>query len=116
MPKKHEIKDTFADGTKRSFAKGISLQEIIRMTTDVIEYYLTGAKVDNQVRNLVYCLEHDCHVELLNLNMEMDLNIYRNRQNFQLIHAANDLYPACLVSIEHSLGKVYTVKWTVPVP
>jgi uridine kinase len=75
-----------------------------------------AAKVDYDLRELTYRLDHDARVEFVDLGSEDGMRIYRRTGILTLVMAAREVLQGCRVMIQHSLsnGLYGEIRWRRP--
>lgn len=99
------IKVKFNNGETKEYAKGARLSEIAKYEKVEYEKAIIAAKVNNDLAELSDSLHEDCQVEFLTLASYEARRILARGLSFVLIRAAREVFPGCMVSIEHSLNK-----------
>jgi uridine kinase len=94
----------FNNGQEADFPAGTSLEDIIKPQWGP-GGIVVAAKVNNELKELNYVPEGDCRIEPLDLRTDDGIRIYCRSLSLVLVRAANELYPGCKVTIEHSLSK-----------
>jgi len=96
---------SFPDGRQKEVERGTTLLEVSKDFQNHFTSPIVAAKVNNSYKGLIYPLVSNCQVEFLDLTTEEGIRTYTRSLSFVLIKAAREIYPACQVTIEHSLGK-----------
>ncbi|MCE5285736.1 MAG: nucleoside kinase [Pelosinus sp.] len=102
---KSHITVRFINGESKNYAAGTTLLTIL---ADMRELYTTpvvAAKVNNEIRDLRYKLSGDCQIDFLDLHTDHGIKIYQRSLTFLLIAAAQEVFPAGELTVEHSLSK-----------
>ncbi|MBP2027582.1 uridine kinase [Acetoanaerobium pronyense] len=88
------------------FNSGITLEEILEYDEIKLnlDYPVTLALVDNNLRELRYRLEHDCEVKFIDISDKDGRRTYMRSLTFLFIRAIEELYPNSNVKIQHSLS------------
>ncbi len=105
MKERNKIVITFSDGTKGKYPSGISLLELSKEKQHLYKTQIFAAKVNMDLKELLYRLDMDAHVDFLDLTSIDGIRIYQRSLIFVLIKATRDLFPNRQLSVEHSLGK-----------
>ena len=99
-----DIKITFADGTQKNVPSGISAMEISKEFQSQYSSTIVALKVNNDIKELTYCITKDCNVEFIDLNRNDGRRIYRRSAVFVLLKAMANLYPDSEVKVRHSIS------------
>jgi len=99
------IKVEFSSGKIIEYFKGTRLLDIVKAEKGEFHKEVVIAKVDNVLTELGEALKRDCRVEFLTLSSYEAKRIYARGLSFILIRAAEEVFPGCTVSVEHSLNK-----------
>jgi uridine kinase len=83
---------------------GITLQEFFAEYSDPEAALIVAGKVDNRIRELTWPLESDCAVEPIDLTTKDGERIYTRSLVFVFIRACREIFPDCMVTVEHSFG------------
>ncbi|KPU45329.1 threonine--tRNA ligase 1 [Oxobacter pfennigii] len=100
-----KVKVEFNSGLSGEYAKGTRLKDIAKNYKVQYETGIIAAKVNNEILELNDELNEDCKVEFLTLASYEARRIYARGLTFVLIRAAQEIFPDCKVSIEHSINK-----------
>jgi len=92
--------------------------DLLTLAKDYEKFYssrIVAAVVNGELRELTYCLNEDCTVEFIDLTSDVGMKIYVRSLTFLFIKACKDIFPDCLIHIQHSLGnglycEIYTDK------
>lgn len=99
-----QLNMTFADGSTQTFLKGTRLEEMFQPQWG--EKGITvAAKVGNELKELTFAPEKDGNIQPIDLSSIDGVRIYWRSLTFVLVRAAQDIFPGCKVTIEHSLSK-----------
>jgi len=101
----NNLKVILPDGSK---VKVVPKESLAIIGRDFQQYYpspIVAAKFNHQLRELNFQPETDGEIIFLDLHHPEGMRIYQRSLAFLLITAAKELFPAALLSIEHSLGK-----------
>ncbi|NLC68209.1 MAG: nucleoside kinase [Clostridiaceae bacterium] len=99
-----KITINFADGSSKEVARGTSLLDLSKKYQAKYYSSIIAAKVNNDIKELDFCLENDCKVEFIDLTTDDGMRIYRRTLIFILAKAVNDVFPDRKVVINHSAG------------
>ncbi|HPZ09531.1 MAG TPA: nucleoside kinase, partial [Candidatus Eremiobacteraeota bacterium] len=88
-----------------SFPKGITLEELKEKVITSPSYIITGALVNNEIKDLVYKLNEDSTVQFLDLSHSEGLRIYVNSLSFLLLISSRRVFPGEPLHILHSLDR-----------
>lgn len=83
---------------------GITLQEFFAEYADPERALIVAGKVDNQIRELTWPLESACTVKPIDVTSKDGERIYVRSLVFVFIRACRELFPNCMVTVEHSFG------------
>ncbi|WP_245867572.1 nucleoside kinase [Sporomusa silvacetica] len=100
-----KIRITFSNGHTGEYAKGVTLLELSR---DAAHRYITpvvAAKVNNEIKDLQSALEQDSRVDFIDLRSSDGMKVYQRSITLVMIAAAQEVFPGCEVTVEHSLSK-----------
>lgn len=100
-----KISITFSNGQIAAYDKGVSLVAISRDTAHRYAAPVVAAKVNNEIRDLQSVLEQDSKVDFLDLHTDEGMKVYQRSLTLVMIAAAQELFPGCEVTVEHSLSK-----------
>ena len=90
-------------------AAGITLEELYHTYKEQLPYTILAGKVDNDIKSLETCLDHDCRVELLDMRTQAANIIYQNSLVLLYLKAVQDVLGTVSVDIENSLNRgLYT--------
>lgn len=93
------------DGTSREYEAGTTLLAISRDVAHLYPAPIVAAAIDNDVKDLQATVQESGSVSFIDLTGEEGMRVYRRSLAFVLVAAANDLFPAGEVTVEHSLSK-----------
>lgn len=102
---KKKVTVVFPDGSGTCVQENTSLLELSRNYEKDFKSLIVAAKVNNDIKELSYKLQHDCNIEFIDLTNSDGMRIYRRSLCFILIKAVKDLYPERKVIISHSISK-----------
>lgn len=100
-----KIKVELQNGQVEEYLKGVRLIDIARNQKCEYKTGIVAAKVNNSLTELTEVLYEDSKVEFLTLSSYEARRIYARGLSFVLIRAAQEVFPGCSVSIEHSINK-----------
>lgn len=83
---------------------GTTVKELLVNTPKVNSDTAVAAMVNNQIRELTYPLKGNCNVKLVDLTMRDGERIYTRSLVFIFVRACREIFPNCMVSVEHSFG------------
>jgi uridine kinase len=95
----------FVDGSSKEVVKGTSLLKLSKEYRGKYSSSIIAAKVNNDIKELNFCLKSDCKVEFIDLTTDDGMRIYRRTLIFILTKAVDDIFPGRKVVINHSIGK-----------
>jgi len=87
------------------FISGTKIIEVLEALGFKDDYTIVAAKVNNDLKELGYLLHEDCKIELVTLNNDDGIRIYRRSLHFILIKAFRDLMPEKKLIISHTISK-----------
>jgi uridine kinase len=94
----------FPEGRLFEAPTGTPLEEFVRAATPESGSPIVAALVDGELRELTWLVTRDVQVTPLTMSTGDGMRIYRRSLCFLLIVAAQELYPAARVIIDHSLS------------
>jgi len=98
------VRMTFPDGSVREFPKGTTLEAMLQPQWG--EQGITvAAKVGNELKELTFAPLQDSVITPVDLTSTDGIRIYWRGLIFVLVRAAQEIFPGCKVTIEHSLSK-----------
>lgn len=83
-------------------------EHLLSLSKQFQQYYQTpivAAKLGNLLKELTFKPDPPAEIKFLDLIHPEGMRIYQRSLTYLLIMAAKELFPGCVVSIEHSLGK-----------
>lgn len=92
------------NGKNIAVEKGTTLQKLVSDFPSPASPMTVAAKVNNRIKELTFALEQDCQAEPVNLSAKDGERIYVRSLVFIFIRACREVFPDCMVSIEHSFG------------
>ena len=87
------------------YPAGIRILDIVRIHAPEFKHEILAAKADNNIAELGDVLLKDCKLDFLTMESYEARRIYARSLCFVLIRAAEEVFPGCAVSIEHSINK-----------
>ncbi|TWH49515.1 nucleoside kinase [Sporomusa sp. KB1] len=100
-----KIRITFSNGHTGEYAKGVTLLELSRDAAHRYTTPVVAAKVNNEIKDLQSVLEQDSRVDFIDLRSSDGMKVYQRSITLVMIVAAQELFPGCEVTVEHSLSK-----------
>lgn len=100
-----KIQIELTDGSIREVPYGISLEELSKEYIGQYPAIITAARVDEDLKELVFRLYENCKVEFVDITDDDGMRMYRRSATFLLIKAVHELYPDRKVVISHSISK-----------
>ncbi|WP_425057787.1 Uridine kinase [Sporomusa carbonis] len=100
-----KITVTFSNGRTAEYSKGVTLVEVSRDAAHRYTTPVVAAKVNNEIRDLQNVLEQDSVVDFFDLRTDVGMKVYQRSLTLVLIAAAQELFPGCETTVEHSLSK-----------
>ena len=101
---KETITISFTNGETRQYNAGVTLLQISKEVENLYATSIVAAKVNNEIKDLQFCLNCDCRVEFLDLHTESGITVYQRSLVFVMIAAAQEIFPQGRVTVEHSLS------------
>ncbi len=89
----------------KNYPMGISLKEIAEDMHIQTKYGILGAKVNNNLKELVYRVFKPKFIEFIDITNVDGFRMYQRSLSFVLMKAVRDLYPRSTLKIEHSISK-----------
>ncbi|MFS1511653.1 threonine--tRNA ligase [Chengkuizengella sp. SCS-71B] len=86
------VQITFPDGASRSFEKGISIEGIAASISPGLKKKAVAGKVDGEVVDLSYNLNEDAKIEIVTLDGEEGLEVYRHSTAHLMAQAIKRIY------------------------
>ncbi|MBP2662438.1 MAG: udk [Firmicutes bacterium] len=96
---------TFSNGRTGEYAKGVTLLELSRDAAHRYTTPVVAAKVNNEIKDLQIVLEQDSMIDFIDLRTSTGMKVYQRSMTLVMIAAAQELFPGCEVTVEHSLSK-----------
>lgn len=96
---------TFSNGRTAEYPKGVTLLEISRDAAHRYTTPVVAARVNNEIRDLQVVLEQDSVIDFLDLRSDAGMKVYQRSVTLVMIAAAQELFPGCEITVEHSLSK-----------
>jgi len=87
------IKISFPDGSIREFEKGVTTEQIAESISSNLRKKAVAGKVNGKLVDLYLPIEEDAVVEVVTLDSEDGLEVYRHSSAHLLAQAINRLYP-----------------------
>lgn len=88
-----KINITFPDGSIREFDKGVSVEDIAASISSSLKKKAIGGKVNGKTVDLYLPIGEDAAVEIITIDSEAGLEMYRHSSAHLLAHAIHRLYP-----------------------
>ncbi|MFT9486278.1 MAG: threonine--tRNA ligase [Tepidibacillus sp.] len=88
-----KIKITFPDGSFKEFDKGITIEDIAASISPGLKKKAIAGKVNGKLVDLYLPIEEDASIEVVTLDSEDGLEVYRHSSAHLLAQAVNRLYP-----------------------
>lgn len=96
---------SFPDGQQRKYEKGTTLLTISHDLAATFATQIVAAKLNNEIKDLQVAVDENSTVEFLDLRTDPGIKVYQRSLTFVMITAAQELFPGCEVTVEHSLSK-----------
>lgn len=87
------IKITFPDGTIKEFESGVTTEDIALSISSSLKKKAVAGKVNGELIDLKESIEEDASIEIITLDSDEGLEIYRHSSAHLLAHAVSRLYP-----------------------
>ncbi len=85
--------------------KGTTIQELYEVYKGELPYRILAAKVNNEVKDLLYKIEDECHIELLDIRNQNANLIYQNSVILLYLKAAEDVMGKCDIIIANAINQ-----------
>jgi len=95
----------FTNGESFEYCEGVTLLQISKDVQNLYTTAIVAARVNNEIKDLNFCVSSDCAVEFLDLHTESGIKVYQRSLAFVMIAAAHEIFPQGTVTVEHSLSK-----------
>lgn len=95
----------FTNGETRQYDAGVTLLQISKDVQKLYTTSIVAAVVNNESKDLQFCVNSDCTVDFFDLHTEAGIKVYQRSLAFVMIAAAHELFPQGKVTVEHSLSK-----------
>ncbi|MDP5275180.1 threonine--tRNA ligase [Chengkuizengella axinellae] len=86
------VQITFPDGASRSYDNGINIEEIAASISPGLRKKAVAGKVDGQVVDLSFSLNEDAKIEIVTLDSEEGLEVYRHSTAHLMAQAIKRIY------------------------
>lgn len=93
------------NNTTNKFKQGTSLTQIAQELDVKTEYRILGARVNNKLTELSYCIYNPKFVEFIDITNIDGHRMYQRSLSFVLMKATRDIFPNAQLKIEHSISK-----------
>ncbi|MBQ6538822.1 MAG: nucleoside kinase [Bacilli bacterium] len=101
-----ESVEVIINGRKKTYNKGIALEEIAQDYQDKFKYPIILARVENRLKELSFTVEEPCTIEFLDLTSKEGNNTHINGLVYVMVYAVKKLYGKnANIIVEHSLDK-----------
>lgn len=100
----NKVTVTFSNGKKRSFDRGITLNQIIKASYPEIAPHVVAAVLDSQTVDLSRSIEMDTTVRILTCNEPEGLQVFWHSASHIMAHAVKALFPDTLLGIGPSIS------------
>lgn len=97
------VQATMPDRRTFEALTGTSVETFFNTIYNAPEVPYMAALVNGTLRELTYCLHHDCTVEPIDLSQSDGVRIYRRSLTFLMVVAAHHLFPEAELFVDHSL-------------
>ncbi len=88
-----QIKITFPDGSIKEFEKGVTTEEIAASISPGLAKKAIAGKMNGKLVDIYLAIESDASIEVVTLDSEDGLEVYRHSSAHLLAHAVNRLFP-----------------------
>ena len=96
---------TYSNGRTCEYAKGVTLLELSRNEAHKYITPVVAAKVNNEIKDLQSVVKQDSKIDFIDLNSSDGMKVYQRSMTLVMIAAAQELFPGCEITVEHSLSK-----------
>lgn len=93
------------DNKSYQYEKGITLEDVSKGLQESVKDLIVAAIVNNELKELHYILDSDCHVKFIDLSTTIGSRIFQRSLSFVFIRACMELFSGCQVTVEHSISK-----------
>lgn len=91
-------------GTSKEFQEGTTLLDMLNHFEFERPYQIVSAKVNNVSQGLKFRVYNNREIEYLDMREGSAARVYARSLSFLLCKAAQDVFPACHIYIEHPIG------------
>ncbi len=84
--------------------EGTAITELLKKIAGRLVFPVMAININNHLRDLNYRFTRPCTIELVDINSEIGVRIYRRTASFLLMKAARDLFPERVLVVKHSLS------------
>ena len=95
-----EITITFPDGSKKTYKKGITAEEIVKSIGPRLEKDAIVAKVDSEFQDLNKEITKDSDLKIITFNDSEGKRVFWHSTNHVLAHAVKNLFPEAKLGTE----------------
>ncbi len=85
-------------------AEPVSLLTIANEFKDKYNFPIMAVIVDKDLRELTYKIDRDASLKFLDMSTDVGMKIYLRTLTFLFVKACKDIFPGCIVDVQHSLG------------
>jgi uridine kinase len=103
--KTNGIKVTLDHGIEKEVQEGTTLEEISKEVQQYHKGVILAGNIDNQIKELTFKLETDCHINFIDLGDYDGYRIYIRSLSFVLLKAVKELYKERRVVVSNSISK-----------
>ena len=93
------------NGNDMTVKKGTRIEDLVKGLKGKKDSIIVAVLINNEIRELTYCLEDDCTISLVDITCEDGIRIYERGLKFLLIKAVKDLFPGFELQIRHSVSR-----------
>lgn len=93
------------NGNDMTVKKGTRIEDLVKGLKGKKDSIIVAVLINNEIRELTYCLEQDCSISFVDLTCEDGIRIYERGLKFLLIKAVKDLFPGFELQIRHSVSR-----------
>jgi uridine kinase len=103
--KTNKIKVTLNHGIEKVVEKGTTLEELSKEAQKHHQGVILAGNIDNQIKELTFKLEENCHVRFIDLGDYDGYRIYIRSLSFVLLKAVKELYQERSVVVSNSISR-----------
>lgn len=96
---------TYSNGRTCEYAKGVTLLELSRNEAHRYITPVVAAKVNNGIKDLQSVVQQNSKIDFIDFYSSDGMKVYQRSMTLVMIAAAQELFPGCEITVEHSLSK-----------